>query len=130
MRGKAIGSKGQEGIVFSKQDAELSRRRYKKYIELTKGKEVVPPLDDLLSLLPLNGGSKQACGHTRFEHVQTESCKDFVSDRCHRVLKNGRLCGNKIGHTRACKSEESIESGRASYNRRQREARARRKEAV
>lgn len=51
-------------------DRDVARRRFRRYIELSR-------LDDgrtfqeLLPLLPKDGASKLRCGHTRFDHTES-----------------------------------------------------------
>ena len=123
-RGKQAGDPGVPGggVKLSPEDEALSRRRYTKYISLTRDKKPGSyDFKDILPLLPEDGGTIQHCGHTRFYHVIYEEapCEVQPSSRCGRLLKNGETCARKKNHTIAkngrgvvthgCQSERSIQ---------------------
>jgi len=88
----------------------LVRRRVAAFAELTR--ELDPgsySFEDILPLLPLDGGTPMACGDTRFEHLQLETCRDpgATSDRCPRTLRNGKKCARPLGHGTKCMSRDS-----------------------
>lgn len=121
---------GIEGRPFSPEDEALSIRRYEAYIELTKNKKPYTyGFLDILPLLPMDGGTKHTCGHTRFEHLVEGHCGDYTVPRCHEPMRTpkGAVCGRQKGHTRGCESEASIEKRKIREAGKARERWARRK---
>lgn len=118
LRGRSEGSEGYAGIEMTEKDRELARRRFEAYVAMTKGKDPVPPFEEILPHLPLNGGTKLACGHTRFHHLQTEGCQNRALVRCQAPMNGGRVCALAQDHRRKRHaSEESLATERE-YKRR------------
>lgn len=122
-----VGHKGSDGDgVRTQEDIELARRRFDEYIRLTR---VMEPgsyeNEDVIKVLPMDGGTKLHCGDTRFEHLVNETCinNGAIEERCNRVLRNGKLCNRRLGHPKQCMSEEY--SARQKNLRKAREANAR-----
>lgn len=104
---------------MSEADLDLARRRFKAYVAMTKGLDPVPPFEEILPHLPLNGGTKLVCGHTRFDHLQTEGCEERAAPRCQTPMVGGRVCWLELGHRRKRHaSKESVEHERQSKLRR------------
>jgi hypothetical protein len=127
MQGRAVGSKGYAGLQRTDNDEDLARRRFEKFNELTR--ELDPGsycFEDILPLLPLDGGSPLACGDTRFFHAQEETCTHpgATGDKCSRVLRNGLKCSRPLGHKTKCMSRASKETRKKTD--RERRARERR----
>ena len=128
MKGRQIGSEGYAGPKQTDKDVELSRRRYEKWMELTKpyqGREGdSPDFEFLLSQLPLDGGSVLDCGCTRFEHLQHEKCQTKKITQCGSPRQDGSLCARPLGHSSSCRSQSMLERQRR--DRRERTKRERR----
>ena len=60
---------------YSAEDDEVARRRFEKCIELLKRGL---SFDDILEQLPRDGGTKQECGHTRFDHATDGICEEAL----------------------------------------------------
>jgi len=92
------------------EDMKLVQRRFDEFARLTK--ELEPGsyvFEDILPLLPLDGGTPMPCGDTRFDHLQLETCRQpgATSARCPRVLRNGKKCARPLGHGTKCMSRDS-----------------------
>jgi len=129
MKGRQIGSEGTEGIVPSKEDNALASRRFDEFVSLTKALDPGSYIfEDVLPLLPLDGGTPLACGDTRFHHAQLDVCKDPKKSnaRCGKRLKGtgGLSCVKKLGHTLACMSAASRENVKISNRERRKHVRA------
>lgn len=128
MKGRRIGSEGVEGNIFSAEDEELARRRYAEFVSLTKDLEPYSYcFEDILPLLPLDGGTRFPCGDTRFEHLQDDKCKNPTgkgNPKCGYLQRNGLKCAKKVGHTGGHQSRGSMKREAATvreYRRKQRE---------
>lgn len=60
----------------TKADLKLGKRRFNKYVKLSKENPSMT-FEEKLDLLPLSGGTKLKCGHTRFDHVLTGCDKRY-----------------------------------------------------
>jgi hypothetical protein len=103
------------GEQWTEEDHALARRRYERFRELTR--ELEPgsyAFEDILPLLPLDGGAVLACGDTKFEHMQNDTCQNpgATDDKCGRVMYNKKKCVRPLGHARPCFSRDSRDKRR------------------
>lgn len=102
------------GLPLTEEDNDLARRRYEEYLRLSKEHEGVV-FEDILPFLPLDGGTPLPCGCTRFEHLQTERCRNPKFDkgaRCSMLTPRGFVCGKRAGHSGAHKSAYAVQQQR------------------
>lgn len=91
------------------EDEELARRRFAEYVRITKQMEPGSyENEDVIKVLPMDGGSRLDCGDTRFEHLMNEVCKNPGKQggpRCGKEMRNGKLCDRQLGHPDHCWSK-------------------------